>query len=63
MTYNKKHIEEYLECKKKARELLKTIESMSVYGKLMGKENKVLVEMLQLYLKLMKKISWEQECL
>jgi len=63
MTYNKKHIEEYLECKEKAQELLKTIESMSVYGKLMGKENKVLVELLQLYLKLMKRISWEQECL
>ena len=63
MTYNKKHIEEYLECKSKVKELLESINSMSVYGKLMGKENKVLVEMLQLYLKLMKKISWEQECL
>jgi hypothetical protein len=61
MTYNNNHIEEYLNCKAKVEELLASIDSTSVYGKLMGKENEVLVEILESYIKLMKKMSWHQE--
>ena len=60
---NLNHVTDYLEIKNDIKSLKKKIKDCSITGEIMGRKNELFVELLDEYIKMLKRQSWQEEFL
>jgi len=61
MTQLENNRSEYLKLKKQVGKLKNAIDQTSLYGDIAGKKHKLVVKLLDAYIKYLRRMSWEDE--